>query len=94
MSNQTPRKVIPIKLEPPSSLSPAERSAVLDACARLKSLPGALLPILHALQERFGYVDARAVGMIAKTLNFSRAEVSLPVISFSGTPLARIARHL
>jgi formate dehydrogenase subunit gamma len=41
----------------------------------LAGLEGALLPILHALQDRFGYVDARAVGMIAKTLNFSRAEV-------------------
>ena len=41
----------------------------------LSGLEGALLPILHALQDRFGYVDARAVGMIAKTLNFSRAEV-------------------
>jgi formate dehydrogenase subunit gamma len=41
----------------------------------LCGLEGALLPILHALQDKFGYVDARAVGMIAKTLNFSRAEV-------------------
>ena len=41
----------------------------------LSGLEGALLPILHALQDRFGYVDARAVDMIAKALNFSRAEV-------------------
>ncbi len=26
-----------------------------------KAMPGALLPILHALQERFGYVDASIV---------------------------------
>jgi formate dehydrogenase subunit gamma len=36
---------------------------------------GPLLPILHALQETFGYVDARAVPLIAKTLNLSRADV-------------------
>lgn len=46
-----------------------------------KALPGALLPILHALQERFGYVDREAVPMIAAALNLSRAEVH-GVISF------------
>lgn len=43
--------------------------------AELKSKPGALLPILHALQERFGYVDKEAVPIIADELNLSRAEV-------------------
>lgn len=43
--------------------------------------PGALLPILHALQDAFGYVDAAAVPLIAKALNLSRAEVH-GVISF------------
>ena len=32
----------------------------------LERLPGALLPILHALQDEFGYVDKAAVPMIAK----------------------------
>ncbi|WP_204336281.1 NAD(P)H-dependent oxidoreductase subunit E, partial [Proteus mirabilis] len=38
-------------------------------------LEGATLPILHALQERFGYVHEDAVPMIADALNMSRAEV-------------------
>jgi formate dehydrogenase subunit gamma len=38
-------------------------------------LEGAMLPILHALQEKFGYVDSRAVAIVANTLNVSRAEV-------------------
>jgi len=38
-------------------------------------LEGATLPILHALQECFGYVDPRAIELIAKSLNLSRAEV-------------------
>jgi formate dehydrogenase subunit gamma len=38
-------------------------------------LDGATLPILHALQEEFGYVDAQAVPLIADALNLSRAEV-------------------
>ena len=37
--------------------------------------PGAMLPILHALQERFGYVDRAAVPVIAEALGLSRAEV-------------------
>jgi formate dehydrogenase subunit gamma len=47
----------------------------------LKHLPGALLPILHAIQEEFGYVDAAATPLIADALNLSRAEVH-GVISF------------
>ncbi len=41
----------------------------------LKQLPGALLPILHAVQERFGFVDEAVVPVIAEALNLSRAEV-------------------
>ena len=42
---------------------------------------GALLPILHAIQDQFGYVPAEATPLIAKSLNLSRAEVH-GVISF------------
>ena len=47
----------------------------------LERLPGALLPILHALQEEFGYIHPDATPLIAETLNISRAEVH-GVISF------------
>jgi formate dehydrogenase subunit gamma len=40
-----------------------------------KDRPGALLPLLHAVQETFGHVPADAVPVIAKGLNLSRAEV-------------------
>jgi len=43
--------------------------------------PGAALPILHALQERFGYIDDEAIPSIALALNLSKAEV-LGVVSF------------
>jgi formate dehydrogenase subunit gamma len=75
VSNASPRRVIPIKLEQPSSLTAEERSAVLDACARLKKLPGALLPILHAVQEALTFVPKDAVPLIARELNLSIAEV-------------------
>ena len=46
-----------------------------------RSRPGAVLPILHALQEAFGCVPAAAVPLIAEALNLSRAEVH-GVVSF------------
>ena len=49
---------------------------VVDRLAqRFAHIDGALLPILHALQEEIGFVDDRAVALIADALNLSRAEV-------------------
>ena len=48
---------------------------------RKRDTPGAALPILHDLQEQFGYIDDAAVPLIADALNISRAE-TLGVISF------------
>jgi formate dehydrogenase subunit gamma len=42
---------------------------------------GALLPVLHALQELFGHIPPAAVPIVAQALNLSRAEVH-GVISF------------
>jgi formate dehydrogenase subunit gamma len=51
----------------------AERTAqIID---EQKGLEGPLLPILHALQDTFGYIDKAAEPMIAEALNISRAEV-------------------
>lgn len=41
----------------------------------LRSEAGALLPILHAIQDRLGYVPESAVPIVADVLNLSRAEV-------------------
>ena len=49
--------------------------AALAIVNELKHLEGATLPILHALQENFGYVDKRAVPLIADALNMSKAEI-------------------
>jgi len=53
----------------------------LTLIKELESVPGALLPILHTLQDEFGYVDKAAVPMIADVLNLSHAEVH-GVVSF------------
>jgi formate dehydrogenase subunit gamma len=41
----------------------------------LKAEPGALLPILHAVQDRLGHIPAEAVPVIAAALNRSAAEI-------------------
>jgi len=40
-----------------------------------RHMPGALLPILHAIQDELGHVPADVVAPIAEALNLSRAEV-------------------
>jgi formate dehydrogenase subunit gamma len=52
--------------------SDAAAEQVIDAH---RDRPGPILPTLQALQEHFGYVDPRAVPMVAEALNVSRAEV-------------------
>lgn len=51
----------------------AGRAAML--IDELKALPGASLPILHALQDAFGYIHPEAIPLIADALTLSRAEV-------------------
>src|SRR3954469_16348057 len=46
-----------------------------------KAEKGAMLPILHDLQNCFGYIDDEAVPLIAAALNVSKAEV-VGVIGF------------
>ncbi len=48
---------------------------------RFADTPGGLMPLLHAVQERAGYLPSEAVPIIARTMNLSRAEVH-GVISF------------
>ncbi|WP_262964973.1 formate dehydrogenase subunit gamma [Methylobacter psychrophilus] len=57
------------------------QATVQEITTALKDKPGALLPILHAIQDKIGYVPAESVPAIAKALNLSRAEVH-GVISF------------
>lgn len=58
-----------------------DSAAITGIAAGFASTPGALLPVLHAVRERFGYVPPDAVPAIALALNLSRAEVH-GVISF------------
>jgi formate dehydrogenase subunit gamma len=56
--------------------------------------PGATLPILHALQDVFGFVPEDAIPMIADALNLSRAEVHGVVSFYHDFRHAPAGRHV
>ena len=57
----------------PASTEIASRTAAV--VNELKGLEGPLLPILHGIQDEFGYVPGESLPVIADLLNLSRAEV-------------------
>lgn len=73
------------------------QQVINNTIAILKDQPGALLPILHGLQDALGYIPSDTVPEIAKALNLSRAEVH-GVISFyhyfRDTPPGKHTIHL
>lgn len=75
MTGSGKRVTIPITLVPGAELPPHQRAAVVESVQQHRSREGALLPILHAVQERLGWVPPAAVPLIAFELNLSRAEV-------------------
>ncbi|KQT85730.1 ATP synthase subunit E [Aurantimonas sp. Leaf443] len=58
-----------------------DAEAATEIVRELSTLEGPLLPILHALQNRFGHVSEEAIRLISAELNLSRAEV-YGVVSF------------
>lgn len=55
--------------------APWDRDVALRLIREHLDREGPLLPILHALQEEFGYIDTAAEPLIAEALNITRAEV-------------------
>ncbi|MBI5853299.1 MAG: formate dehydrogenase subunit gamma [Planctomycetes bacterium] len=60
---------------PSDSTTEHQLAAIDSAIERLRSLDGALLPILHAIQDELGFVPREAVPRLALALNLSQAEV-------------------
>ena len=58
-----------------------DASMLDEIVAELAGKPGALMLVLHAVNDRVGYIPPAAVPAIARALNLSRAEVH-GVISF------------
>ena len=50
-------------------------AAILKIVRDLKDKPGALLPVLHGIQEELGFVPEEAIPILASELNLTRAEV-------------------
>ena len=56
--------------------------------------PGAMLPMLHALQESFGYIKDEAIVAVATALNLTRAEVHGVVSFYHDFRRASAGRHV
>lgn len=65
----------PSSIKRPAALSEPLWAWVREVLAQRMDEPGALLPILHELQERLGCIPPEVVPEIASALNLSRAEV-------------------
>ena len=62
-------------------LSETTRRIVASVVETLRDERGALLPILHAIQQKFGYIPEETVPIMADALNQTRADVH-GVVSF------------
>ncbi len=85
-----PGTKMPVRQEPATA---SVTAAVASAVDRHKDRPGALLPILHDVQQALGHVPEDAVPEIAQALNLSRAEVHGVVTfyhDFRSTPPGRV----
>ena len=56
-------------------------TAISSLLENYRDVPGGLLPLLHAVQDKLGYIPPEQVPAIASAMNLSRAEVH-GVISF------------
>ncbi len=76
------------------SFEPWNEARARDLIAGSAHLDGALLPILHALNDAFGYVADAAVPLIAAALNLSRAEVHGVLTFYSDFRRTPPGRHI
>jgi formate dehydrogenase subunit gamma len=71
-----------------------DRDVALRCIRECLDREGPLLPILHALQEEFGYIDQAAEPLIAETLNITRAEVHGVATFYHDFRRAPAGRHV
>ncbi len=67
---------------------------VREIAERMKALDGPLLPILHAINDQFGFVDERALPILADVLNLTRAEVQGVIGFYHDFRHAPAGRHV
>ena len=56
-------------------LTSSQQQVVDAVLAERAALPGALLPVLHGVQDALGFIPPAALPVIGRALNLSRAEV-------------------
>jgi len=58
-----------------------DAARIREIATSLAGLDGPCLPVLHAVQDTFGYIHPEAIPIVADVLNLSRAEV-VGIVSF------------
>ncbi len=76
------------------SSPPWDAALAGEIIATHAGLEGAALPVLHALQEAFGYIPKQSEAMIADALNISRADVHGIVSFYHDFRRAPAGRHV
>ena len=67
---------------------------ISDLVAEYKSMPGGLLPLLHALQDNIGFIPESSYALIAKALSLSVAEVHGVVTFYHHFRTQKPGRHV
>src|SRR5215813_11575518 len=87
-----PMSVVPMSMK--KGQIPWNKEVALERIRECLDREGPLLPILHALQEEFGYIDEAAEPLIADALNITRAEVHGVVTFYHDFRRAPAGRHV
>jgi formate dehydrogenase subunit gamma len=77
-----------------SAVSEWNEARAREIIAEHRQREGATLPILHALQAAFGFINEDAIQLVAHALNLSRAEVHGVVSFYHDFRRAPAGRHV
>jgi len=77
-----------------SHLTQDENAAIATLIAQHQHRPGALMPLLHAIQDTIGFVPESAYSQISKALALSVAEVHGVVTFYHHFRTHRAGRHV
>ncbi len=80
--------------EQKQNLAPEQTRKIQHHIAQHKTMPGALLPLLHAIQDDIGYVPEDAYAQISKALALSVAEVHGVVTFYHHFRTHPVGRHI
>jgi formate dehydrogenase subunit gamma len=75
-------------------LNPEHAQAIEQAVAEHRARPGGLMPCLHAIQDRVGFIPPESLAHIADAFNLSRAEVHGVITFYHDFRTAPAGRHL